>query len=52
VKLELVKDKAALKAHLERLAATPELVRLIVSHVRMSQGQAAAAALRSAAASL
>lgn len=52
VKLELVKDKAALKAHLERLAATPGLVRLIVSHVRMSQGAAAAAALRSAAASL
>jgi hypothetical protein len=52
VKLELVKDKAALRAHLERLASTPSLVRLIVSHVRMSQGEAAAAALRSAAASL
>lgn len=52
VKLELVKNKAELKAHLERLAATPNLVRLIVSHVRMSRGSAAAAALRSAAASL
>lgn len=52
VKLELVKSKADLKAHLERLAATPQLVRLIVSHVRMSQGPAAAAALLSAAASL
>ncbi len=52
VKLELVKDKLRLKAHLERLAATPNLVRLIVSHSRMSQGPAAAAALRSAAASV
>jgi hypothetical protein len=52
VKLELVKNKAELKAHLERLAAIPKLVRLIVSHVRMSRGPAAAAALRSAAASL
>ena len=52
VKLELVKNKAQLKAHLERLAATPELVRLIVSHVRMSEGPAAAAALHNAAASL
>jgi hypothetical protein len=52
VKLELVKDKADLKAHLERLAATPQLVRLIVSHSRMSQGPAAAAALLKAAASL
>ena len=52
VKLELVKDKVQLKAHLERLAAIPNLVRLIVSHSRMSQGSAAAAALRSAAASL
>jgi hypothetical protein len=52
VKVGLVKDKALLKAHLERLAATPNLVRLIVSHVRMSEGEAAAAALRNAAASL
>ncbi|MEP7052280.1 MAG: hypothetical protein ABJB12_18080 [Pseudomonadota bacterium] len=52
VKLELVKDKAQLKAHLERLAGTPNLVRLIVSHNRMSEGPAAAAALRSAAASV
>ena len=49
VKLEMVKDRPALKAHLTRLAETPNLVRLIVSHVRMSQGPAAAAALRSAA---
>lgn len=52
VKLQLVKNKSALKAHLERLAALPKLERLIVSHVRMSRGPAAAAALRSAAASL
>jgi hypothetical protein len=52
VKLELVKNKAELKAHLVRLAETPNLVRLIVSHVRMSRGPAAAAALQNAAASL
>jgi hypothetical protein len=52
VKLELVKDKLQLKAHLERLAATPNLVRLIVSHSRMSEGPAAAAALLNAAASV
>ena len=52
VKLEMVKDRAALKAHLERLAATPNLVRLIVSHVRMSQGPDAVTALRHAADSL
>lgn len=52
VKIEMVKDRAALKAHLERLAATPNLVRLIVSHVRMSQGPDAAIALRNAADSL
>jgi hypothetical protein len=52
VKLEMVKDKFALKTHLERLALTPRLVRLIVSHVRMSEGADAALALRSAANSL
>jgi hypothetical protein len=52
VKLELVRSKVDLKAHLERLAATPKLVRLIVSHSRMSQGPEAAAALFKAAASL
>ena len=52
VKLELVKNRVELRAHLERLAAIPKLVRLIVSHVRMSRGPAAAEALRSAAASL
>jgi hypothetical protein len=31
----VVKDRAALAAHLERLADTPDLVRIIVSHHRM-----------------
>lgn len=52
VKLELVKDKAKLSAHLERLAALPNLQRLIVSHHRMSEGAEAARALRQAAATL
>jgi hypothetical protein len=52
VKLELVKNKVGLAAHLERLAAIPNLTRLIVGHHRMSIGPAAAAALRQAAASL
>jgi hypothetical protein len=49
VKLELVRDAAALRADLERLAATPELRRLIVSHEKLSTGPDAAAALRKAA---
>ena len=52
VKLELVENKAALAAHLIRLAALPTLTRLIVGHSRMSVGPAAVAALRQAAASL
>src|SRR3954468_4061555 len=52
VKFEMVKDKAALAAHFERLASIPDLVRLIVGHSRMSQGPAAARSLRQAAASL
>ena len=34
-RLLLVKDAAAFKAHLERLAETPDLKRIIVSHHRM-----------------
>lgn len=49
VKLELVRDAPALRADLERLAATPELQRLIVSHEKLSTGPDAAAALRKAA---
>ncbi|MET0792987.1 MAG: hypothetical protein ABW061_15810 [Polyangiaceae bacterium] len=52
VKFEMVKDKAALGAHFERLASIPDLVRLIVGHSRMSEGPAAARGLREAAASL
>jgi hypothetical protein len=52
VKFEMVKDKAALAAHFERLASIPDLVRLIVGHSRMSEGPAAASSLRQAAASL
>jgi hypothetical protein len=52
VKFEMVKDRAALAAHLERLAAIPDLTRLIVAHSRMSVGEAAARGLRQAAASL
>jgi hypothetical protein len=52
VKLELVKDRTKLATHLQRLAAIPQLTRLIVGHSRMSVGPAAAAALRRAAATL
>ncbi len=52
VKLEMVKNKRELAAHLERLAGIPDLVRLIVGHSRMSSGPAAAQGLRQAAAGL
>jgi hypothetical protein len=48
-KLALVKDKRALRANLERLAATPDLVRLAVAHEKVASGPDAAAALRRAA---
>lgn len=52
VKIELVNDKAALREDLLRLAQTPDLVRLVVSHEKMSTGPRAEVALREAAASL
>ena len=52
VKLEMVKDRAALAEQLRHFAALPDLVRLIVSHSRMSVGPDAARALRQAASSL
>jgi hypothetical protein len=52
VKFEMVKDRAALAAHLRRLARIPDLVRVIVGHSRMSSGSAAAETLQKAAASL
>lgn len=50
-RLGVLKDKAAFRAHLERLADTPNLRRMIVSHQDMVQGDAAAA-IRQAAATL
>jgi hypothetical protein len=49
----VVKDKAALRGDLERLAETPDLVRVIVAHEKVASGRdAAAATLRRAATSL
>jgi len=49
-KYSLVKDKAALRAELERLAALPDLVRMIVSHDKLTQGrEQTASALKQAA---
>jgi hypothetical protein len=48
-KLVLVRDKAALRGELERLASLPRLVRLIVSHEKVAHGSEAAQALRTAA---
>ena len=47
--LLFVKDRKALRADLERLAATPQLVRLIVAHEKVASGAEAASALRQAA---
>lgn len=48
-KLALVKDKKALRASFERLAATPDLVRVIVAHEKVASGADAKAALLQAA---
>jgi hypothetical protein len=45
VKAALVKDRAALRQDLERLAATPGLIRLIVAHEKLARGADAAATL-------
>jgi hypothetical protein len=45
----LVKDRKALRGELERLAAIPELRRLIVAHEKVAVGSDAASALRAAA---
>ncbi len=50
-KLFLVKDKAAFRAHLERLAETPALTRVIVSHHQMITDHPADA-IRAAAATV
>jgi hypothetical protein len=49
VRLIYVKDQPALRRHLERLAALPDLQRLIVAHEKVASGADAAAALRKAA---
>jgi hypothetical protein len=49
VRLIYVKDQPALRAHLERLADLPNLVRLIVSHENVADGAGARTALREAA---
>jgi hypothetical protein len=48
-KLLFVEDKAALRADLERYAAIPDLVRLVVAHEKVASGADASAALRQAA---
>jgi hypothetical protein len=48
-RLLYVKDQPALRRHLERLAATPNLQRLIVAHEKLTSGPDAASALRTAA---
>lgn len=48
-KLAIVKDKKAFRAELERYAAIPDLVRLIVAHEKVAKGEAARAALLEAA---
>lgn len=48
-KFAMVKDKKALRADLERLAETPNLRRVIVSHEKIASGNDAAEALRRAA---
>lgn len=48
-KLIFVKDRAALRADFERLAAIPDLVRVIVAHEKVASGPDARAALLEAA---
>ena len=47
-KLALIKDKAALRADLQRLADKPDLVRLVVAHEKVASGPAAREALQQA----
>ncbi len=48
-KLALVKDKKKLRANLEQLAETPDLVRVIVSHEKVASGSDAKKTLVQAA---
>ena len=51
-KMLAVKDRSVLRSELERLAETPDLVRLVVAHEKLASGPNAAAALKSAAATV
>ena len=46
-RLFIVKDRAAFRAHIERLAETPELRRVLVSH-HLTRSENVASALRAA----
>ena len=48
-KMALIADQSALRQDLERFAATPDLVRMIVAHEKVAHGADAPAALRQAA---
>jgi hypothetical protein len=48
-KATIIKDKKSFRADLERLAALPDLARVIVAHEKVASGADAAAALRTAA---
>jgi hypothetical protein len=48
-KLTLISDKAALRGELERYAAMPDVVRLVVAHEKVASGPDARAALAQAA---
>ena len=48
-KLVFIRDKKALRRDLERFAAIPDLVRLIVAHEKVARNQDASSALRTAA---
>jgi hypothetical protein len=52
VKWVMVKDAAALRSDLERLAETPRLARVVVAHEKVATGAGAAQALKTAAAML
>lgn len=52
VKYGLMKDRAMARAHLERLASLPDLVRVIVAHDKVAEGAEAKRALLTAAGGL
>ena len=52
MKLFVISDRDAFRAHLLRLASTPRLIRVIVSHHEMMEGDAARAGLQAALATV